>query len=238
MTLLPPSPPALPISVGLLEDDPILRESLGSILQNTPGFLPPRLFPDVQQALREVLRDPPRVMVVDVKLPGDSGLRFIRTVRSRLPHLRLVVLTAADHEDYLFAALEAGADGYLMKGANLLEILEKIRQAAAGEPVFSGPVLRKVLAEYRQRVGDGQQEVRLTQKEDRLLQLTDAGWNCQAIARDLGLSVHTVYALNKALYPKLRVNSRAAAAAVWRRLRRPAAGLETGPAPRPSPPPP
>ncbi|MFM8357385.1 MAG: response regulator, partial [Verrucomicrobiota bacterium] len=214
--------------------DPILRESLGAIIQNAPGFLPPRLFPDLQRALREVLRDPPLVMVVDVKLPGDSGLRFIRMVRSRLPRLRLVVLTAADHEDYLFAALEAGADGYLIKGTNLVEILEKIRRAAAGEPVLSASALRKVVAEYRQRIGGGQMEVRLTPKEDRLLELTDAGWSCEAIAQDLGLSVHTVYALNKALYPRLRVNSRAAAAAAWRRLRRPGSGPGAGPRSQPA----
>lgn len=206
------------ISVAVLEDDPLLRESVGAMLRGTPGFGVPMLYEDTATAMRKMFRLPPRVVLVDLKLPGDSGLRFLRLIRNRLPKSVLIVLTAAEQEEYILAALGAGADGYLLKTNSMVEIVSSIRRAAEGEPVFSSPVLRKLLNEFRRRVQRPTEKLELSENEQRLLDLTDAGWSCQAIAQELGLSVHTVYAMNKALYPRLRVNSRAAAAAVWRQM--------------------
>ena len=201
------------LSVCLIEDDPVQRESLRHLLSRAPGLLPPRVFADGPSALRDAIKSPPDVIVVDLMLAEDSGLRFIRKVRARLPDTYLLVLTASDGDESVFTALEAGADGYLVKGEKHDEIVRAIRRAAGGEAILSSQVLRKVLAEYRLRNRRPQKSPQLSEREQCLLELTDAGCSCKEIAGRLRLSVHTVYAMNRALYARLRLNSRTAAAA-------------------------
>lgn len=206
--------------MAILDDDELLLESLGSILGQTPGFLVPRLFTDPAKALRSLSRRLPSIALVDLGLPGDSGLRFIRNLRRRQIECPILVLTGTDNLEEIIGAISAGADGYLLKSPNLPELVSSIRRAAQGEIVLSASILRRLLTEYRQLSVTTHCPPQLTEREKLVLELTWQGKSCQEIARQMKAGVHAVYSLNKVLYRKLKVTSRAGAAARWRELRR------------------
>lgn len=212
------------LSVVILDDDPLLLETLKDLVARTPGFATPRVFTDPVKALRSMSRRPPSVALVDLRLPGDSGLRFIRNVRGRRVETPILVLTGSEDTEQIVGALAAGADGYLLKSPNLAELVNSLKRAAAGETVLSASVLRRLLAEYRQWAVAVHRPPPLSDRECTLLELTSQGLSCQAIERQMKLEVHAVYAMNKSLYKRLGVTSRAGAAARWRELQRSGSG--------------
>ncbi len=219
------------ISVVILDDNLLLLESLGAVLAGTPGFSEPRLFSDPAVALTEVTRCPPTVLIVDLHLPSNSGLRFMRNVRKNKIDCPILVLTESTDWEEVVAAIQEGATGYLLKTNNLKDVVTGLRKAAAGEPAVSEPILSKLISEYRTSAILIRNPPNLTPREARIVELTGTGLSCRDVADELGINIHTVYAANKQIASKLKVSSRPEAAARWRTARelKPSAPHETAP---------
>jgi DNA-binding NarL/FixJ family response regulator len=130
----------------------------------------------------------------------------------------MAALTGFDTDEYLNAALAAGADGFIIKGEPLAKVRDRLLQIHAGDVALAPEAWRRVLKRYRASAVDRAVVPELSKAEIRILELTTRGLDCKSIAQTLGLSVHTVYAHNKRIFAKLGVNSRVAAAAKYREL--------------------
>ena len=132
------------ISVSIVEDNEEFREGLELILNEAPGYSCGSTFGDCEEAVKKMGGDHPDILLMDIKLPGMSGIEGIREIKKKLPDLDIVVLTDYGKEEYVFEALRAGASGYLIKSAQPLKILEDIRIVYEGGSVMSPKIARMI----------------------------------------------------------------------------------------------
>jgi DNA-binding NarL/FixJ family response regulator len=216
MTEVPEEPvPALPaiIKAAIIEDRRDLREGLTILINGTPGYQCVGSFRSMEDALLKIGRDQPHVVLVDIGLPGMSGIEGIRLLRERYPGLALLVLSVYDDDERVFEALCAGACGYLLKHTTPARLLESLKEAINGGAPMSPEVARRVLAIFRQIRPPEHADYQLTAHEKRLLKLLVEGHNFKAIAPQLGVTVHTVAFHMQRIYEKLQVHSKSAAVA-------------------------
>lgn len=215
----PPAPPPqpLPIRVWVVEDGALLRRSLAAYLAAAPQLACPRAFGSVEElAAALAAGDRPDVVLMDLALPGRSGVEGTRLLRAAVPSARILVLTVQEDDDSVFAAICAGASGYLLKPTPLAHVAEAVRRVAAGEAAMDGVVARRVLEQFARvaslpRRGAGDTRPRLTEREREILALLVDGLAMKQIAARLGVSYHTVDAHLRNVYEKLHVHSRSAA---------------------------
>ena len=191
------------VSLAIIDDDRQLLSLIGTHFEQYPGFAPPMLFADGKMALQKLARRHVDIALVDLLLPGDSGLRVIRRIAEKGLARQIIAFTNCDDDATIGDALASGATGYLIKGMPLVRCLK-------GEPVVSPPVLRSLIARYRKPKPVGLEDI-LSPAELRVLELGAAGHDCKTVATLLGLSVATVYVHNKRIAKKLGVPNRLAA---------------------------
>ena len=214
MTEVPEQPvAALPaiIKAAIIEDRRDLREGLTILINGTPGYQCVGSFRSMEDAVLKIGRDLPHVVLVDIGLPGMSGIDGIRLLRERHPSLALLVLSVYDDDERVFEALCAGACGYLLKHTTPARLLESLKEAINGGAPMSPEVARRVLAIFREIRPPEHADYRLTAHEKRLLKLLVEGHNFKAIAPKLGVTVHTVAFHMQRIYEKLQVHSKSAA---------------------------
>ena len=136
-----------PIAVAIVEDDDRVRGSLSLLISRAEGFVVVGAFPDGETALAEIPRCGPEVVLMDINLPGMSGIDCVRALRARLPGVRIVMLTVYDEADSLLDSLKAGASGYLLKRSPSAKILEAIVESRMGGMPMSRQMAGKV-AQY------------------------------------------------------------------------------------------
>lgn len=207
------------LRVLLAEDHAVVREGTRQILEREPSITVVGEAPDGPQAVSMTSDLAPDVLLLDLGLPVLNGIEVTQRVRAleRPPHVLL--LSAYDDEDYVLAAIEAGASGYLLKTAHAEDVLAAIQAVARGELVLHSAVARKVLARNR---SDGSRQP-LSDRELEVLKLAAAGMRNREIAETLGLSTRTVEGHLTAVFNKLGVGSRTeaivqAASRGWLRL--------------------
>lgn len=207
--------PALPaiIKAAIIEDRRDLREGLTILINGTPGYQCVGSFRSMEEALAKIGRDLPHVALVDIGLPGISGIEGIRLLRERYHGLALLVLSVYDDDERVFAALCAGACGYLLKHTTPARLLESLKEAISGGAPMSPEVARRVLAIFREIRPPDNSDYQLTAHEKRLLKLLVEGHNFKAIAPQLGVTVHTVAFHMQRIYEKLQVHSKSEAVA-------------------------
>ena len=198
------------ISLAIIDDDRQLLNLIGTHFQQFPGFAPPLLFDDPTVALQKLSRRKLDIVLVDLLLPGDSGLRVIRRMAEKGLARQIIAFTNCDDDETIGEALSAGATGYLLKGQPLSELAAGLIRSLQGEPVVSAPILRSILGRYRKPTAAGLAEI-LSPAEMRVLQLSAEGHDCSGVAERLGLSIATVYVHNKRIVRKLGVPNRLAA---------------------------
>jgi DNA-binding NarL/FixJ family response regulator len=203
----------LSIRVALVEDRREIREGLSALIGGTEGFAFAGAFRSMEEALPPLERDPPHLVLVDIGLPGMSGIEGIRILKRRHPDLHLLVLSVYDDDDRIFDALCAGACGYLLKKTAPARLLESVREAAEGGGPMSPEVARKVVALFREFRPPARADYALTPHELRLLGLMVEGHNYKTAAVELGVSVNTVSFHVRHIYQKLQVHSRSDAVA-------------------------
>jgi DNA-binding NarL/FixJ family response regulator len=206
------------IRVLVADDHPVVREGLVGVLSSLGGFEVVAVAADGEQAVRESVLHKPDVALMDLRMPGTDGFTAIRELARVAPSVRVCVLTMYDDDDSLFAAMGAGAHGYLLKGAEQEEIARAVRAIAAGEVIF-GPgiavrVLHQLNAPPAQAVTSPFPE--LTARELEILDLLAAATPTSVIARRLDVTTKTVSNHVSNILTKLHVADRTQAAMLAR----------------------
>lgn len=206
-------PTATPLKVAIIEDMRGIRESLALLIDGTPGYRAVGAFRSMEEALLQLDRALPDVALVDIGLPGMSGLEGISRLKEQYPHLHILMLTVYDDDERIFQALCAGACGYLLKKTPPRILLESLSEAASGGAPMSPEVARRVITLFREFRPPAQADYELSPHETRLLKLLVEGHNRKTAATVLGVSVNTVAFHMKRIYEKLQVHSRSEAVA-------------------------
>jgi len=207
------SPDRERIKVAIIEDVRTLRDGLSALIDGTPGFQCTARFRSAEEAIESVSRDLPHIILVDIGLPGMSGIEAVRLLKERFPDLTLLMLTVYDDDDRVFEALCAGASGYLLKKTPPARLLESLKEAFEGGAPMSPEIARRVVDLFREIRPEDRCEHDLTGHELRLLKLLVQGYSYKAAAASLGVSINTVCFHIKRIYEKLQVHSKTEAVA-------------------------
>ena len=204
-----------PLRIVLADDHPVVRDGLRSLLASLPGVELVGEAATGRQAVREAVLHRPDVVVMDLHMPDLDGIAATREVVRAVPSAAVLVLTMFDDDDSVFAAMRAGARGYLLKGAGQAEITGAIRAVAAGQAIFGPGVAARVLGYFAAPRADVPFPD-LTAREREVLDLIATGLTNAAIAARLGLAAKTVANHLSAIFTKLQVAGRAEAIAMAR----------------------
>jgi DNA-binding NarL/FixJ family response regulator len=196
------------IKVAIVEDDTRLRQSLTILINGADGFRCVNTYPNAETALRELPRQWPDVVLMDINLPEMSGIQCVAKLKEMKPDLQVIMLTVyADHEK-IFQSLVAGASGFLIKQTPPAEILESIKEVHQGGSPMSSHIARKVV-QYVQKQGKPSEETaELTPREHEILASLAEGYQYKEIAEMCSISVTTVRTHLRHIYEKLHVRSR------------------------------
>ncbi len=206
-----PAPNAEPIRVALVEDDERIRASLISLFELAEGYRCVNAFATAEEALASGVEGVADVVLMDINLPGQSGIECVAELKRRKPGLLLVMLTVYEDTDRIFAALRAGASGYLLKRTHPTELLESIRDVVEGGSPMSSLIARKVVASFQSDRGPRNASPELptlTGREREILAALAKGLLYKEIAGSLGIGVNTVRTHLRSIYEKLQVQTR------------------------------
>lgn len=207
------------IKVAVIEDHHKYRECLEFLLNNTEGYRCVGSFRSMEEALERIKFELPDVALVDIGLPGMSGVEGVRVLKERYPALLMLMNTVYDDDERIFEALCAGASGYLLKKTPPARLLESLKEASAGGAPMSPEIARRVLTLFREIRPPGRADYHLTPHEMRLLRLLVEGHSYKTAAARLGVSVKTVSFHLQKIYEKLQVHSKTEAVATALRHR-------------------
>lgn len=199
------------IRVAIVEDQRDIREGLTFLIANTAGFCSVGAFGSVEAALAGLPEAD--VVLIDIGLPGMSGIDGIRLLKERQPSLHLLALTVYDDDEKVFQALCAGASGYLLKKTAPARLIEALRDVTSGGSALSPEVATRVITLFREFRPPEAADYRLTPHETRLLKLLGDGHSYKTAAAELGSSVNTVGFHMRSIYTKLQVHSKSEAVA-------------------------
>ena len=198
----------MPTTVAIVEDNAEICEGLEHTLSHTPGFECVCACRNAETALRKIPKCTPDIVIMDIQLPGTSGIECTEKLKRLLPNLQILMFTVYEDHEQIFKALEAGASGYLLKSATPEELIDALRQIESGGAPMSGEIARKVIHSFHKKPAGTDEQERLTRREEEVLQLLAEGLAAKAIAQRLFISAGTVNNHLKHIYQKLHVRSR------------------------------
>jgi DNA-binding NarL/FixJ family response regulator len=202
------------ISVSIVEDDAGVRGSLARLIDGTPGFRCLSQHPTAESALQDMPKASPEVVLMDINLPGLSGVECVRRLKPLLPRTQVIMLTVYQNPDHIFKALTAGATGYLLKQTPPAELLDAIREVHGGGSPMSSHIARKIVQSFQQPVPVASEANHLSPRETEVLDLLAKGFLYKEIADKTGLTYATVHTHIRHIYEKLHVRSRTEAVAM------------------------
>ena len=194
------------IRVALIEDNRTVRETLAMILEHSPGFACRHVFCDAETALAEFPADPPDVALVDIHLPGMSGIECVRRLKARAPRLQILMLTIESEAQCVFQSLAAGASGYLTKQSAPSELLAAVNRVLQGGRYITA-ALAEQLAQAFETGTEDVPHARLSDRELQVLRLLGQGKSVSVIAEELCLSVKTISTYRARILEKLSCES-------------------------------
>lgn len=201
------------IRVAIIEDQRDIREGLAILVGGTPEYQVIGAFATMEQALERIGAELPDVVLVDLGLPGMSGVDGIALLKARYPTLQFLVLTAYDDDHRVFSAMCAGACGYLLKKTPPARLLEAIRELHEGGAPMTPEVARQVVELFRNIAPPADHAYRLTPNETRLLKLLVDGHTYKTAAFEMNVTTNTVSFHARHIYEKLQVHSKSEAVA-------------------------
>ena len=200
------------IRVALFDDNKDLRDMFRMLVDAQPDMVCVAVHPDLSQVMRDLDAARPDVIVMDIQMPGMNGIDGVATIRQRHPEARILMQTVFEDDDKVFAAVCAGANGYILKTAPVDDIVKAIRDVHAGGSAMTPAIARKVLERFRSHTpSTGTEDHGLTEREKGVLTLLVKGHSYKMVAAELGLSVHTVDTHIRHIYRKLHVSGLAEA---------------------------
>jgi DNA-binding NarL/FixJ family response regulator len=199
--------------VAIVEDDGGLREELEGILAATECACCVGSYCSAEEALEEIAAANPDVILMDIKLPGMSGIECVARLRGTLPDARVIMLTVYEDSDRIFQALQAGADGYLVKSSSAATLIEAIIDVYKGGSPMSSHIARKVVRQFRQLAPAPNEAENLSRREKEVLELLACGYVYKEIADQLGIGIETIKTYVKSICKKLHVRNRVEAVA-------------------------
>lgn len=196
------------ITVAIVEDDCILREAFEEALQADPGIAVSGTFASAEEYLAQPVDPAPNVVIMDLNLPGISGIECTQRIKAHQAATQVLVCTVQDDDDSLFNALCAGATGYLLKDARPEQVLEALKTLHAGGSPMSPGIARRVISSFAAPRKQAKEFELLTEREREVLEQLAKGQRYKEIAEGLHLSIDTVRTHVRNLYEKLQVSSR------------------------------
>ena len=201
------------IRVAVIEDRREIGDGLAALINGTEGYCCTGAFRSMEQALAGIGASLPDIVLVDIGLPGISGIDGIRFLKERYPALQFLVLTIYDDDERIFEALCAGACGYLLKRTTPARLLESLKEVSEGGAPISPEVARRVIRLFQEIRPAKQADHQLTPHQTRLLKLLADGHNYKTAAAELGVTVDTIGFHLRHIYEKLQVHSKSEAVA-------------------------
>jgi DNA-binding NarL/FixJ family response regulator len=203
-----PASPAKTWRVALVEDEPSVRESWCRLINSLPDFTCVCACISGEEALRVIPQHLPDVVLMDIYLPRMSGIECTARLKAILPQVQTVILTAMDDQELVFLALEAGADGYLLKRTRPSELRAALLDVLRGGVPMTSQIARLVIESFRQKAKARDDTSELSLREEQILQLVSQGYSNKMIADKLQISVDTVCTHLRRVFVKLHVSSR------------------------------
>jgi DNA-binding NarL/FixJ family response regulator len=200
--------PDSPIRVAVVEDRPEELDGVVKLLRQSPGFACAAACRSAKEALEVLPRCGPEVVLMDIQLPGMSGIDCIPGLKAALPATQIMMLTIFEDHDLIFRSLAAGAMGYLLKKTPPAKLLEAIQELHAGGAPMSGQIARQVVAAFQQPTHSVNAPARLSPVEQSVLQRLARGLLYKEVADELGVSVSTIRTHVWHIYGKLHVHNR------------------------------
>ena len=196
------------IKVALVEDQPKTRDSWIKLINSFPDFACTCAAATGEEALRVIPPAQPDVVLMDIFLPRMSGIECTVRLKALLPQTQIIILTAMDDQELVFLALEAGADGYLLKRTKPSDLRTALLDVLGGGAPMTSQIARRVIESFRQKAQIRDESARLSVREEQILVLLSQGYSNKMIADKLELSIDTVCSHLKHVYNKLHVSSR------------------------------
>lgn len=205
------------VKVAIVEDNAEARQSLAKLLDASPRAKCVADCESAEEALKRIPGCQPQVILMDINLPGMSGIQCTALLKERLPKSQILMLTAYSSNANIFEALKAGASGYLLKSISAAELIRSILEVMEGGAPMSGQIARRVIEVFRNPAPKGGQEAQLTPRENEILSLLAQGYTNKEIASHLNCSAGTVKIHLEHIYEKLHVHCRSEATAKFLR---------------------
>lgn len=196
------------VRIALVEDDERLRGLLIAHLEATPGIRCIAAYGDAESAIRDVPDKKPDIILMDINLPGISGIEAIRMMKPAMPTTDFVILTVFEDNKRIFEALEAGAVGYLLKSTSPNDLVEALHEVRRGGSPTSAPIARKIVQSFQRHPVPETALEALTEREDEVLTQLARGFTYKEISQNLFISRDTVHSHIRNIYRKLHVRSR------------------------------
>jgi len=206
------------IAVSIVEDDAQTRKILAGWVSRASGFRLVGEWGDAESALADLPGRKPNVVLMDINLPGLSGVEAVKRLKPALPEAQFVMLTVYEDADHIYNALAAGATGYLLKQTPRAELLGALEDVHRGGSPMTSNIARKVVQSFRQPISAPVDGEGLSPREQEVLDLLARGYLYKEIAERLNISVPTVNTYVRRMYEKLHVRSRAQAVAKYANL--------------------
>ena len=203
------------ITVAIVEDDALVRQSLADILKRGPGVVCVGEHGNAEEAVREIPRVQPKVVLMDINLPGMDGVHCVRRLSELAPATQVVMLTVYDETDAIFNSLAAGAHGYLLKPISSAQLLLAIKDVYAGGAPMTSDIARKVVQAFKRSVPAAAETENLSPREQEVLDFLAKGYLYKEIAEQLNISYGTVHTYIERIFKKLHVRSRSQAVAKY-----------------------
>lgn len=196
------------IRVVIVEDDLDIRQSFETVINTAPGFECVQAYVNAEDAVEGIPVLQPDVVIMDIHLPGMSGIEAVQSLKAQMPDLQITMCTVYEDDEHIFNALKAGASGYLLKRTSPEKLLEALNDLHQGGAPMSGEIARRVVTSFQKKAIPSPELAILTAREKEILNLLAKGYLYKEIAAELFISIETVKRHIHNIYEKLHVQTR------------------------------
>ena len=195
------------IRVIIFDDNDSLRDSVAMLLQDTPDFTLAGAYSNCLDVIENINDTKPDVVIMDIDMPGMNGIEGVKLIRKNFPGIQILMLTVFNDDEKVFAAIKAGAGGYILKNAEPKNLLHAISEVYNGGAPMTPDIARKVLYQFQTSFAEEEKDYHLSVREKEVLGLLVDGLSYKMIASKLNITYDTVRAHMKKIYEKLHVAS-------------------------------